>query len=609
MAEPIKFTELSNVGNLSASAIMAVVQQQGGELVSLQCSAAQMADLISSDIEYQNLTTEGKTLIEAINEAAQTGGGGDVSKAYVDAENAKQDAETATIKADLTEQSESLEALWKLNKGISYDFANKVERGLSVNPAGTYSKSLLDVRGESRQESTNGYNLSVVKDWTNTETDTQDNLNFLIGSYNGETAIIEGRVHKSITSNGKYTLTANFSNVDFTKIRIKHNGLMRDLVVEDVAINEKGVYTVSFEIEGFDPKIVGGIIIKNLMLEKGSVAHPYEPYTGGIPSPNPDYPQEITPVEEINVKVNGKNLFNQTDLSQKGFWYSNNNGVLEKNTNWCAYLVPIVGGASYTFSGIGTNNASMPWFDSDMNYISNFQRGNKTVVAPTNAKYLGFNWVWNETSPAYDGTTIQIELGSVATPYESYTETTKTIIPPFALNGVGDAFDFADVDKGVWIKSIGKYVITGDESWTYHNSALGTSGRFFTVANLGQKSSVDGTQGLFNYFTTGTLRVNGHGFVGTDTIQVRNDAYTSSDLREGARLIAQFFKDLFNRGEPCVAYFNLANPTETPIDLADLEFLRSLTNLDKSKSLLITDQNGKDISYLLEYIIKLSEVN
>lgn len=103
MAEPIKFTELSNVGNLSASAIMAVVQQQGGELVSLQCSAAQMAELISNDIEYQNLTTEGKTLVEAINEAAQTGGGGDVTKAYVDAENAKQDEETATIKADLTE--------------------------------------------------------------------------------------------------------------------------------------------------------------------------------------------------------------------------------------------------------------------------------------------------------------------------------------------------------------------------------------------------------------------------------------------------------------------------------------------------------------------------
>ena len=39
---------------------------------------------------------------------------------------------------------------------------------------------------------------------------------------------------------------------------------------------------------------------------------PYEPYTGGIPSPNPDYPQEITNVGEngIKIKQSGKNLLN-----------------------------------------------------------------------------------------------------------------------------------------------------------------------------------------------------------------------------------------------------------------------------------------------------------
>ena len=34
----------------------------------------------------------------------------------------------------------------------------------------------------------------------------------------------------------------------------------------------------------------------------------YEPYVGGIPSPNPDYPQEIRSVVNPVVKIYGKNL-------------------------------------------------------------------------------------------------------------------------------------------------------------------------------------------------------------------------------------------------------------------------------------------------------------
>lgn len=41
-------------------------------------------------------------------------------------------------------------------------------------------------------------------------------------------------------------------------------------------------------------------------LEKGSEAHAYEPYTGGIPSPNPDYPQEIKSVVNPIVKVSNE---------------------------------------------------------------------------------------------------------------------------------------------------------------------------------------------------------------------------------------------------------------------------------------------------------------
>lgn len=41
-------------------------------------------------------------------------------------------------------------------------------------------------------------------------------------------------------------------------------------------------------------------IIYDIMLNSGSTALPYEPYTGGQPSPNPDYPQEIVNAGKYN---------------------------------------------------------------------------------------------------------------------------------------------------------------------------------------------------------------------------------------------------------------------------------------------------------------------
>lgn len=42
-----------------------------------------------------------------------------------------------------------------------------------------------------------------------------------------------------------------------------------------------------------------------IQLEKGSIAHDYEPYTGGQPSPNPDYPQEVRGVDKILATFKG----------------------------------------------------------------------------------------------------------------------------------------------------------------------------------------------------------------------------------------------------------------------------------------------------------------
>ena len=59
-------------------------------------------------------------------------------------------------------------------------------------------------------------------------------------------------------------------------------------------------------------------VYKNIMLNAGSTALPWEPYTGGQPSPSPEYPQEITVSGdggEINVSITDGNLSQSLLLS------------------------------------------------------------------------------------------------------------------------------------------------------------------------------------------------------------------------------------------------------------------------------------------------------
>lgn len=49
--------------------------------------------------------------------------------------------------------------------------------------------------------------------------------------------------------------------------------------------------------------IVFDELLKNIMLVEGSSVLPYEPYTGGKPSPSPEYPQEIRTISDFVVKV------------------------------------------------------------------------------------------------------------------------------------------------------------------------------------------------------------------------------------------------------------------------------------------------------------------
>lgn len=72
-------------------------------------------------------------------------------------------------------------------------------------------------------------------------------------------------------------------------------------------------------------------IIKGIMICEGTVAKSWEPYTGGKPSPSPDYPQEIVSAGEggsVTVKVTGRNILDMRNskesVANSGVTYTRN---------------------------------------------------------------------------------------------------------------------------------------------------------------------------------------------------------------------------------------------------------------------------------------------
>lgn len=130
-------------------------------------------------------------------------------------------------------------------------------------------------------------------------------------------------------------------------------------------------------------------------LEKGDTATAYEPYTGGQPSPNPDYPSEIE-----NVK--GKNLFDKNKKAilinaKKDILNTGVRATLTSPVNWARISIDIgksellgktiTYGAEMFASAQNKGNIGI-YFGSSTNdaiqFISNLsQTGSKTVTIPS----------------------------------------------------------------------------------------------------------------------------------------------------------------------------------------------------------------------------------
>lgn len=187
-------------------------------------------------------------------------------------------------------------------------------------------------------------------------------------------------------------------------------------------------------------RVEGGQTVNNktvypMIREAGITDETYEPYTGGIPSPNPQYPQELVSVGDdgdIEVGMHRKNLFNP---DRKGY-LSNGDGSITSSTytySMSSYLpveslmTAIV--KDYDASASDSYAYRVGWYDSNKNWINNVVLDNSktTLKAPTNAKYF-------RASAGY-ADTLMVCYGD-ANEYEPYHKQSLTALTPNGLPGI-----------------------------------------------------------------------------------------------------------------------------------------------------------------------------
>lgn len=182
----------------------------------------------------------------------------------------------------------------------------------------------------------------------------------------------------------------------------------------------------------------------------------WEPYVGGIPSPNPEYPQEIKSVVKPSVKVCGKNLVGE--LMPGVIVWNTGDHISSEAGYACTDFIPVKPGEKYTISN-ATTSAERWYYDSNKKPVIGMPTGNITVTIPENIDYMRVTCLTENKDK------FQIELGSTATAYEPYTEQTVTL--PYTLNAIpvtsggnvtidGQQYiaDYVDVEKGKLVRMV-----------------------------------------------------------------------------------------------------------------------------------------------------------
>lgn len=501
-------------------------------------------------------------------------------------------------KEDITELTAGLADLRKCKAGVIVDEVSGIS--ILIQDSAEAGFERLTLHGKSTQGSTTGAQLfdksKAFAGWVNSD-----------GSINNA-----GTVGKGDNIVSEYIPfeagTQYFCGSDFVWIYNTEKGFIKKADTElkgrvFTSPDNAGFFVVAFSVSAEKALAKSN----EIMINVGSVKKPYEPYTGGAPSPSPSYPQEIESAGqsgEISVDVYGGNLFDKS-TAIFGWIVDKNNGNIARNERYaCSDYIAIPRGISFLYQTGGSLNQRV-FYDAGKIYISAAGSANKTDI-PTNARYIRITSAIDKQ----DMSDIILNIGSTALTYEPYKPAQKLIIPtPNGLPGipvssggnytdkdgqqwVADEIDLANGEKVQWI---GKLDLKSS-SWAKQSRASNAGGFWF--------SSRIKSASLFGASVKGTISNigrlgNPYNMVGDYVWALTNGG--SSEFRIGFAdsTIDSLEKltNLLNSLPEAYAMYCLAEPIRTPLPPETIAAYKKLHTYSPTTTVINDAGAGMSVGY------------
>ena len=554
----------------------------------------------------------------------------------------------AAIKAVTTQQNNSVQAIAdeaseqikkikdSLDKGLSEegkaadakatgdaisvlkeDLSNKITKFYASNQGETHladsdNGKIMDMMlyGKSEQKQYSGKNLLELSDNQVQSENLKIQINQGIITFSG-TVNTEAFVREidsfTVPSDGTYTISTNSnSNKDSPRILFlindnpqygsAFNGTAKELNAGDVV----RLYIRISSTGSYD-----GVTIKP-MIEKGSKVTSYEPYTGGQPSPSPDYPQEIKSVVNPIVKVYGKNMMpypKDNTIRRNGVTLTVKDGkytLVGKPTTstWLNIYPQVLDSTSSNMLSekpLPTKGKKISMINGSNGYSLNFRKvsnGDKVFGIEYNDAKLAdedsngvFLYIY-KTDKTYNDTfeiMISDPADTTSTVFEPYTE--QEVSLPYTLNAIpvnsggnvtinGQQYvsDYIDVERGKVVRCVkreplsknGRLSSNSDPFYTYNlpSAKPKTITEVFVLCNLAQ----------FNSITTSNSQI-GISSDGSNSLRMRLDGYAT--LEQYTRLSAEII-------------YELATPIEEDLTSEQIQSLQALKTKHPVTNIFIT---------------------
>lgn len=181
-----------------------------------------------------------------------------------------------------------------------------------------------------------------------------------------------------------------------------------------------------------------------------------------------------------------------------------------------------------------------------------------------------------------------LEVGTVPSEYEPYTESIVTLSEPITLNGIGGVQDYIDAKRGVLVQKYKERIFNGSENgWAASGSVVG---RFLFTSSGCAKDSVyaKSTQFIASKYSA-TLKKNTFFLSSGDSLGFDTGFSTLTEWK--AHLASK----------PMTVVYELLEPIETSLPDADVEALKNIRTF-KGITHVFTDSEVKP-DMEVEYVI------